>query len=163
MSSRLLAQLIGRGCSERSAVIAPGREGRLHATAGSPSVALAPASVVRMITELLVLSAVLLLQHKVHAFLAVCAVCLVCGVIRRRASGDGSSFVRAAGRDLFRGLVACSRVLLASTFVVIAACGFVAGQWDGWVVAVVAWVAVWAAWASLTIGQQQKDAEAASH
>ena len=107
------------------------------------------------------LCAMLLLQHKVHAFLAICVVCLVCGVIRRRANGDGSPFVRAAGRDLFRGLVACYRILLASTFVVVAACGFVAGQWDGWVVAVVAWVAVWAAWASLTAGKHQKDAGAA--
>ena len=144
-------------------MIAPGREDRLLATAGSPICGAHPASVVRMLTELLVLCAMLLLQHKVHAFLAICAVGLVCGVIRRRADGDGSSFVRAAGRDLFRCLVACSRILLASTFVVIAACGFVAGQWDGWVVAVVTWVAVWAAWASLTAGQQQKEAGAASH
>ena len=107
------------------------------------------------------LCAVLLLQHKIHAFLAISAVGLVCGVVRRRASGNGSSFVRAAGRDLFRGLVACSRVLLASTFVVAAACGFAAGRWDGWVVAVVTGVAVWAAWASLTVGQPQKDAQAA--
>lgn len=115
-----------------------------------------------MLTELLVLFAVLLSQHKIYAFLAVCAVCLVCGVVRRRASDDESSFVRAAGRDLFRGMVACYRILLASTFVVVAACGFVAGQWDGWVVAVVAWVAVWATWASLTAGKQQKGARAAS-
>ena len=123
----------------------------------------APANVALMLTELLVLLAALFLQHKVQAFLAMCAVGIVCGVIRRRAGGEGSSFVRAAGRDLFRALVACHRILVASTFVVAAACGFMAGQWDGWVVTVVTAVAVWAIWASLTAGQQQKDAAAGSH
>lgn len=123
-------------------------------TQRSPTQGAVGASVARMLTEFVVLLAVLLLQHKIHAFLAICAAFLVCGIASRRSSEDGLPFVRAARRDLGRALIACQRVFLASALVVAAACGFVAGQWGGWLVAVVAGAAVWATWGSLTAGQQ---------
>lgn len=148
---------VPQGCC--SARLGPARR-HPPTTAESPTFGAAPASVAGMLTELVVLFAVLLRQHMVRAFLAICAACLVYGVTRRRANRGGESFVRAAGRSLSRALVACQRIFLASALVVAAACGFAAGQWDGWVVAVVAWAAVWATWASLIAGQQHKDAKA---
>ena len=104
-----------------------------------------------MLTELVVLLAVMLLQHKIHAFLAICAACLLCGVASRRSSGDKLPFARAARRDVGRALIACQRIFLASALVVAAACGFVAGHWGGWLVAVVAGTAVWATWGALSV------------
>ena len=107
-----------------------------------------------MLTEFVVLVAALLLQHKIHAFLAISAAFLICGIARRRSSGDEVPSVRAVGRDLGRALIACRWVFLASALIVAAAYGFVAGQWGGWLVTVVAGAAIWATWGSLTAGQQ---------
>ena len=107
-----------------------------------------------MLTEFVVLLAALLLQYKIYVFLAICAAFLVCGIASRRSGGDELPFVRAAGRDLGRALIACRWVFLASALVVAAAFGFVAGQWGGWLVTVVTGAAVWATWGLLTAGQQ---------
>ncbi len=110
-----------------------------------------------MLTEFVVLLAALLLQHKVHAFLLMCAAFLVCGIASRRSSGYELPLVRAVGRDLGRALTACRWVFLASALILAAAYGFVAGQWGGWLVAVVAGAALWATWGLLTAGQQHEN------
>lgn len=104
-----------------------------------------------MLTELVVLLAVMLLQHKTYAFLAICAACLLCGVATRRSSGDKLPLARATRRYLGRALIACQRIFLASALVVAAACGFIAGHWGGRLVAVVAGSAVWATWGALSV------------
>ena len=119
----------------------------------SPTQRVVGVRVNRMLTELVVLLAVMLLEHAIHAFLAISAACLLCGVINRRSSGDKLPFARAARRDLGRALIACQRIVFASTLVVAAACGFVAGHWGGWFVAVVAGTAVWATWGSLSVNK----------
>ena len=103
-----------------------------------------------MLTEFVVLLATLLLQHKIHAFLAICAAFLVYGITRRRSGGDELPFVRAVGQDLGRALIACRWVFLASALIVAAAIGFVAGQWGGWLVTVVTGAAIWATWGLVT-------------
>ena len=103
-----------------------------------------------MFTEIVVLLAALLLQYKVHAFLATCVAFVVFGLVNRRSSGDDLRFMRSVGRDLGWALIFCQRVFLASALVVAAAYGFVVGQWGGWLVVVVVGAAVWATWESLT-------------
>ena len=110
-----------------------------------------------MLTEFVVLMAALLLQHKIPAFLAICAASLVYGIASRRSDGVELPFGRAVGRDLGRALIACRWVFLTSSLIVLAAMGFVAGQWGGWLVTVVTGAAVWATWGLLTAGRQHED------
>ena len=96
-----------------------------------------------MLVELAVFGAVKLLQNWVHAFVAICAVFVVLGVARRRSAPETLPFMRAAGRDLGRALLICRHLFVAAGFIVAAACGLVAGRWDGWVVTVVTALTLW--------------------
>lgn len=102
-----------------------------------------------MIFELVFLFALMLWQHKVEAFLVMCALVLAIGVARRRSAGDHAPFMRSAARDLSRVLTVMHRMFFASMIVIASACGFVTGMWGSWVPMAVSAFAVWATWGTL--------------
>lgn len=102
-----------------------------------------------MLVELAVYGAVKLLQNWIHAFAAICAMFVTLGVVTRRSDVDRLPFMRAAGRDLSRAFLVSRNLFVAAGFIVAAACGFVAGRWDGWVATAVTGLALWAVVGSL--------------
>lgn len=102
-----------------------------------------------MLVELAIFGAVKLLQNLALVFVAICAAFVTLGVVKRHSATDRLPFMRAAGRDLSRALLMSRHLFVAAGIIVAAACGFVAGRWDGWVVTVVTGLALWGVVGSL--------------
>lgn len=109
----------------------------------SPLVGVALAMFKSMLVELAIYGALKLLQNRIHVFVAICAAFLVVGAVARRSAVEKLPFIRAAGRDLSRALLMSRSLFVAAAFIVAAACGLIAGRWDGWVVTVVTGLALW--------------------
>ena len=101
-----------------------------------------------MLTEFVVIGALLLLKHWFPVFWVICAIGLVHSVIKWRAMEDRSPFLRAIAQGLRDALAVRSRLMWVSRVMVISALGFVSGLWPGWVVTVVVALAVWAMWST---------------
>ena len=107
-----------------------------------------------MITEYFVLLAVLALQYKIHAALAVVAVCTVSILAAGRAM-VGLSVRQSLQAMLMSSFAVLRSVFVASTLMVAAACGFVSGQWGAWVVTVVTALSAYAVWRTLVTARQE--------
>ena len=123
------------------------------------SVSYGPDTLHHMITELVVLLAALALQHKIHAALAVGAVCCISTLAVGHRAGVRTPFMQSAQTMLMSSFAVLRSVLVASTLVVAAACGFVSGQWGAWVVTVVTVLSAYAVWRTL-VAARQRAAEA---
>ena len=77
-----------------------------------------------MLTELIVLAAVVFLQYKVHAFLGLCVLCFVASLASRRPAGDEPTGWRASRLAVVQAVDMFRRLLITAMIVVAAACGF---------------------------------------
>ena len=109
-----------------------------------------------MLTELIVLAAVVFLQYKVHAFLGLCALCLVASLASRRPAGHEPTGWRASRLAVVQAVDMFRRLLITAMIVVAAACGFVAGQWGAWVVMGAAGAAAYVTWMSFAAVRHQE-------
>lgn len=108
-----------------------------------------------MLTELIVVAALLFLQYKAHIFLALCVVCLAAVLMVGHSTADSMSGWGALGLGVTQALGIFRRLSVAAMVVVVAAMGFVAGRWGAWVVVATSAAAVCAAWHSCVQARRQ--------
>lgn len=101
-----------------------------------------------MLTELLVVAALLFLQYKAHVFLALCAVCLAAVLVSCHSTAGSTSAWEALRLGVTQALDIFRRLWTAAMIVVVAAFGFVAEQWGAWMVVATAAAAACAVWQS---------------